>query len=316
MVFGQTYYVYARVRNNVTGEMSPANLSTVNFTTGADPKLQPEGVITQTRTFASNVDFANTVVVDQSNVDIYIGVTSGTYDNANIIKHLTNNSALNDTTNNYDSTEPVKDGVLRFKAQVPVNELVTLPSGSVLNKYYTDIVNNTTSLITGAGGQYVYMYVVDENQRDSVFNALLASVDGYAQIQIDANITMQEIFDRSFRVQTPNASANAEHYIMAFANTDLPTTSFWTETNTYNLFVAKANVSTDGTANVDIGTYFDANIENAGTAIAAGGSYHIYTVALDTKYQETYHDSSLSILADQIAAQPPVISNFTVEFNT
>ena len=316
MVFGHTYYVYARARNYNTGEMSPDTLSNISFTTGADPLLQ--SIIKQTRNFASNVDFANTIVVDQSNVDIYIGVTSENYDNdnGNIIKHLTNNNNLDDETDNYNNDANVKDGVLQLKAQVPTNGLVRLPNGSVIDKYYTDIVNNTTSLITGAGGQYVYMYVVDENQRDNVFSATLASVDDYVQNQIDANITMQEIFDRSFRVQTPNADPNAEHYIMAFANTDLPATSFWTETNTYNLFVAKANVSTDGTANVDIGTYFDANIENAGTAIAAGGSYHIYTVALDTINQETYHDSSLSILADQIAAQPPVISNFTVEFNT
>jgi hypothetical protein len=316
MVFGHTYYVYARARNYNTGEMSPDTLSNISFTTGADPLLQ--SIIKQTRNFASNVDFANTIVVDQSNVDIYIGVTSENYDNdnGNIIKHLTNNNNLDDETDNYNNDANVKDGVLQLKAQVPTNGLVSLPNGSVIDRYYTDIVNNNTSLITGAGGQYVYLYVVDENQRGNVFSATLANVDGYSKKQIDANITMQEIFDRSFRVQTPNASANAEHYIMAFANTDLPDPSFWTETTTYNLFKNKANVSTDGTANVDIGTYYWANIENAGTAIAAGGSYNIYTVALDTINQETYHDSSRSILADQIAAQPPVISNFTVEFNT
>lgn len=310
MVFGNTYYVYARVRHNQTGQMST---SSVSFQTGAEPLLQ--GIIAQTRTTASTVDFTNTVVVDQSNVDIYIGVTSNAYDDSNVIKHLTNNPALNDTTNNYNQLTVPKEGVLKFSARVPNTYGLFTLSTSVIDKYYSNIVDNTTSLITGAGGQNVYMYVVDENQLGNVFSTVLATIPGYSANEISAQLTMDETFDRSFLVKTPNANIDAVHYIMAFSNIQEPPVDFWTETSMYTKFVANANVSTDRINAVSIIDYFDPTIDTRNTIIP-GGTYNIYTVALDTINNETYHDSTISILRDVVAVQPPVISLFTVDFNT
>ena len=311
MVFGNIYHVYARVRHNQTGQMST---SYVSFQTGAEPLLL-QGIIAQTRTSASTVDFTNTVVVDQSNVDIYIGVTSNAYDDSNVIKHLTNNLALDDTTDNYNQTNVPKDGVLKFSAQVPNTYGLFTLSTSVIDKYYTNIVDNTTSLITGAGGQNVYMYVVDENQLGNVFSTVLANIAGYSANEITAELIMDEIFDRSFLVKTPYANINAVHYIMAFSNIQEPPVDFWTETSIYTKFVGNANVSINGINAVSIIDYFDPTIDTRNTIIP-GGTYNIYTVALDTINNETYHDSAISILRDVVAVQPPVISSFTVDFNT
>lgn len=314
MVFEGEYRVYARVRNNVTGEMSDVVRSDV-IITGKEPLLQ--GIINQTRIYSSNVDFNGTIVVDQSNVDIYIGVTSSAYDDANVIKHLTANTSLDTTTNNYGILDTVKDGVLKLSAQQPVNGLITLPE-SVTDKYYTDIVNNKTTLISGLGGQNVYMYVVDENQRGNVFHATLANVDGYSANEIVATIDLVDTFDRSFLVNTPNANVDQSkvHYIMAFSNTDLPINEFWTQSDLFTTFVANANVSNYGDANVSIGTYFLSDITGE-TPIAAGSTYDIYTVALDTINQQVYvNDDGTSVLRGLIAARAPVISNFEVNFNT
>lgn len=314
MVFEGEYRVYARVRNNVTGEMSAVVQSDV-IITGKEPLLQ--GIINQTRLYPGNVDFNGTIVVDQSNVDIYIGVTSSAYDDANVIKHLTANTSLDTTTNNYGLSDSVKDGVLKLSAQQPVNGLIILPE-SVTNKYYTDINNDVTRFISGLGGQNVYMYVVDENQRGNVFHATLANADGYSANEIVATIDLVDTFDRSFLVNTPNANVDQSkvHYIMAFSNTDLPINEFWTQSDLFTTFVANANVSNYGDTNVSIGTYFLSDITGE-TPIAAGNTYDIYTVALDTINQQVYvNDDGTSVLRGLIAARAPVISTFEVNFNT
>lgn len=316
MVFEGEYRVYARVRNNVTGEMSEVVRSDV-IITGKEPLLQ--GIINQTRPRENPriVDFSGTIVVDQSNVDIYIGVTSSAYDDANVIKHLTANTSLDTTTDNYGISDIPKDGVLKFTAQQPVNGIITLPT-SVTDRYYPDIVINETTLISGLGGQNVYMYVVDENQRGNVFHATLANVDGYTANDIVATIDLVDTFDRSFLVNTPNANVDQSkvHYIMAFSNTDLPINEFWTQSDLFTTFVANANVSNYGNSNVSIGTYFDASITTE-TPIAAGNTYDIYTVALDTINQQVYvNEDGTSVLRGLIAARAPVISNFEVNFNT
>lgn len=316
MVFEGEYRVYARVRNNVTGEMSEVVRSDV-IITGKEPLLQ--GIINQTRPRENPriVDFSGTIVVDQSNVDIYIGVTSSAYDDANVIKHLTANTSLDTTTDNYGISDIPKDGVLKFTAQQPVNGIITLPT-SVADRYYPDIVINETTLISGLGGQNVYMYVVDENQRGNVFHATLANVDGYTANDIVATINLVDTFNRSFLVNTPNANVDQSkvHYIMAFSNTDLPNNEFWTQSELFTVFTGNADVSNYGETNVSIGTYFDASITTE-TPIAAGNTYDIYTVALDTINQQVYvNEDGTSVLRGLIAARAPVISNFEVNFNT
>ena len=317
MVFNGTYHVYARARNTVTGEMSPVS-TVLSFTTGKDPRLQ--GVINQQpRTSNANVDLAGTVIVDQSNVDVYIGITNSAYADANVvIGHLLNDTTKTVETPNYGLSNTLKEGVLRVSELVPdANGLITLGPGTVLDKYYTDIFTNTNiDGLGGAGGQNVYMYVVDENQLGNVFDATLASVSGFEVINIDANIELTEALDRSFSVRTENAAADKLHYIMAFANTTGIDSSVW-EDDEYNKFTdAAATVfSNDGSANVTVSTYFDDNFENE-QDIVAGNVYNIYTVATN-KFGQYFHNAAgPSILFDKRAAQPPVIDSFTVDFDT
>jgi hypothetical protein len=315
MVFDDTYYVYARSRNTVTGEMSPVSVL-APFTTGKNPLLQ--GVINQqTRTSNANVDLAGTIIVDQSNVDVYIGITeSAAYDDANVVGHLLNDFTANLSTPNYGLSNTLKEGVLRVSELVPVNGLITLGPGTVLDKYYTDIFTNTNiDGLGGAGGQNVYMYVVDENELGSVFQTTVANVSGYTVVNIDANIEITEAFDRSFSVRTENAAADKSHYIMAFANTTGIDSSTWTNYH-YDNFTKTANVvvSTDGITSVTVSTYFDDNFENE-SGIVPGNVYNIYTVA-ENRFGQYFHSTDLSILTNQTAARPPVINSFNVDFDT
>lgn len=314
MVFEGTYYVYARVRNTVTGEMSPVS-GVLTFTTGTNPLLQ--GVINQqTRTSNANVDFAGTVIVDQSNVDVYIGITESAYDDANVVGHLLNDFTANLSTPNYGLSNTLKEGVLRVSELVPVNGLITLGPGTVLDKYYTDIFTNTNiDGLGGAGGQNVYMYIVDENELGNVFQTTVTPVSGFQVINIDANIEITEAFDRSFSVRTENAAADKSHYIMAFANTTGIDSSTWT-VDDYTNFTRTANVvvSTDGSTSVTVSTYFDDSFDNE-SGIVPGNAYNIYTVA-ENRFGQYFHSTDLSILTEQIAARPPVINSFNVDFDT
>lgn len=314
MVFEGTYYVYARVRNTVTGEMSPVS-GVLTFTTGTNPLLQ--GVINQqTRTSNANVDFAGTVIVDQSNVDVYIGITESAYDDANVVGHLLNDFTANLSTPNYGLSNTLKEGVLRVSELVPVNGLITLGPGTVLDKYYTDIFTNTNiDGLGGAGGQNVYMYIVDENELGNVFQTTVTPVSGFQVINIDANIEITEAFDRSFSVRTENAAVDKLHYVMAFANTTGIDSSTWT-VNDYDNFTKTANVvvSTDGSTSVTVSTYFDDSFDNE-SGIVPGNAYNIYTVA-ENRFGQYFHSTDLSILTEQIAARPPVINSFNVDFDT
>lgn len=314
MVFEGTYYVYARVRNTVTGEMSPVS-GVLTFTTGTNPLLQ--GVINQqTRTSNANVDFAGTVIVDQSNVDVYIGITESAYDDANVVGHLLNDFTANLSTPNYGLSNTLKEGVLRVSELVPVNGLITLGPGTVLDKYYTDIFTNTNiDGLGGAGGQNVYMYIVDENELGNVFQTTVTPVSGFQVINIDANIEITEAFDRSFSVRTENAAADKLHYVMAFTDTTGIDSSTWT-VNDYDNFTKTANVvvSTDGSTSVTVSTYFDDSFDNE-SGIVPGNAYNIYTVA-ENRFGQYFHSTDLSILTEQIAARPPVINSFNVDFDT
>ena len=314
MVFDDTYYVYARSRNTVTGEMSPVSVL-APFTTGKNPLLQ--GVINQqTRTSNANVDLAGTIIVDQSNVDVYIGITESAYDDANVVGHLLNDFTANLSTPNYGLSNTLKEGVLRVSELVPVNGLITLGPGTALDKYYTDIFTNTNiDGLGGAGGQNVYMYVVDENELGNVFQTTVTPVSGFQVINIDANIEITEAFDRSFSVRTENAAVDKSHYIMAFANTTGLDSSTWT-VNDYDNFTRTANVviSTDGSTSVTVSTYFDDSFDNE-SGIVPGNAYNIYTVA-ENRFGQYFHSTDLSILTEQIAARPPVINSFNVDFDT
>lgn len=315
MVFDGTYHVYARARNTVTGEMSPVS-ELASFTTGKNPLLQ--GVINQqTRTSNANVDLAGTIIVDQSKVDVYIGITDSAYDDANVVGHLLNDTTKTVTTPNYGLSNTLKEGVLRVSELVPdANGLITLGPGTVIDKYYTDIFTNSNiDGLGGAGGQNVYMYVVDENQLGNVFDATLASVSGFEVINIDAKIELTEVFDRSFSVRTENADTEKLHYIMAFANTTGLDSSTW-NVDDHTKFTDMANVvSNDGSTSVTVTTYFDDNFENE-QDIVAGNVYNIYTVAKNKFGQHFHNATGLSILVDKRAARPPVIDSFSVDFDT
>jgi hypothetical protein len=255
-------------------------------------------------------DILDTYFIDQSNVDVYMGLfqTDVIPDN-DVISFLTG-----DPTPTYNLTgNQIPDGVVKYMNIEPnVEESINLPEYANIQFVYANVDSETDyePFAYNNNDMYLFTYTIDEHAHYKVDSYTVSSTTAFTVPE--ANITIDAIYDDSVDVICENADATILHYVMAFEqpfSVDSNISENGPLKHNFVLNGKEINVSTA----VRINTYFDAT-GTTETSMSVGGTYYLYTVAYDTRTNEIGFNGLVQSGDSTATGRAPDIDTVDIEF--